>query len=255
MADSVFIFSDDAVEQSVRFSYQQQQSEFTEPLLICRERDLRKTDIRVESVPTVECFVVTSVDPAVEVNVQEPPRPASAAVLIPDQGYKEPSSVVIVCGSEAEASLAAPVYDISRYELTSSAVAARFTAGNTAVAMDSGAARSLCRNIQIMQNVVMYKGNAPQIRVASGTVVSATGVGVMTLFVRAMQSSTGEYSIITLKFPNTLFIPTLHLNLVAAGTITYNNRNESQPTGNFIVLGMTQNKSATFSSSSPGITA
>ena len=205
------------IEQSV---YQQQQFSF-EPLLIYRERDLCKTDIRVESVPTEECFVVTSVDPAVEANVPQLLRPASAAVLIPDQGYKEPSSVVIVCGSEVEASLATPVYDVSRYELTSSAVTARFTAGNTAVAMDSGAARSLCRNIQLMQDVVTYTSNAPQIRVASGTVVSATGVGVMVLFVRAMQTSTGEYSIITLKFPNTLYIPTLHLNLVAGGTITY----------------------------------
>ena len=163
VADSVSSFPNDAVEQSVYFSYQQQQSEFFEPLLIYRERDLRKTDIRVESVPTVECFVVTYVDPAVEANVQELPRPASAAVLIPDQGYKEPSSVVIVCGSEAEASLAAPVYDVSRYELTSSAVTARFTAGNTAVAMDSGAARSLCRNIQLMQDVVTCSTNQSSI--------------------------------------------------------------------------------------------
>ena len=59
------------IEQSV---YQQQQFSF-EPLLIYRERDLYKTDIRVESVPTEECFVVTSVDPAVEANVQELPRP------------------------------------------------------------------------------------------------------------------------------------------------------------------------------------
>lgn len=135
-------------------------------------------------------------------------------------------------------SIIAPTFDI--YLSDSS----QPTFGPGAVAVDSGAGRSLCRDRKLMHDLVVYgpSSDAPRIKVASGEIASATGVGTMELIVNATHKSKEGLQLIVLRVTNTLFFPMLQLNLVAVGALTYHGRDSKLPTNNLVVFGGAKSK-------------
>ena len=187
----------------------------------------------------------------------------SALPSILDTGYKEHFGETVVSGGMSSVSIAAPViYDVSPNDVSfgmlstvSVSIAAPViydvspndvsfgmlsTVGIMAVAMDSGAGRPLCNNDDFMQDLVLYgtnDNNVPQVKVASGDVVAANGIGTMVLRALGQHVDSHVQRVISLRFPNTLFISTLHLNLMSVSHLCYAERDSKRPTGNMVVFG------------------
>jgi len=112
------------------------------------------------------------------------------------------------------------------------------------IAIDTGCSRHMTNQRDLLQDFLYFApGNntIPRVQMGSGPAIPADGMGTLQLFTKGYRVAAPEVPVnVVLKFPHTLLVSSLHLTLLAAGSLLFGPTPARAPTGHSLHFGGSQ---------------